>query len=126
MWALFGALLAIVIKLVRPEDFHQGESVLGVALVFGIVGFLSGAVFALVFAIAERRRTIGDLSVGRAAGWGALASSALPLLSTMDNGMIVIFAPLGALFAASSVALAKREARLELARGDLGSFEHLN
>ena len=123
LWALFGFLFALMVRIVSDEPFGPGENELTAAIVFGIVGFLSGSLFALVMAIAERRRTLSELSVGRAAGWGALASAALPLLTTIDNGMLVIFAPLGAVFAATSVALAKREARRELAAGDIGFIE---
>lgn len=118
MWAVVGLLIGVGMRLARPQDLGPGEHPITIAVVFGVVGLLSGAIFAIVMAIAERRRTLGELSVPRAAGWGALASVLLPLLTSMDNGMIVIFAPLGAMVAATSVALAKRHARRELAAGD--------
>lgn len=126
MWAFLGALLAFAIRLFRPGGLAPGENEISFAIVFAIVGFVSGALFALVLALAERRRTLGDLSLRRAALWGAVGSAALPLLTAMPNGTVIIFAPLGALFAASSVALAKREARRELAaNGDFGLIEPL-
>lgn len=125
LWAIFGFLFGILLRIVRPHGFNPGENELVISIVFGVVGFLSGVAFSLVMAIAERRRTLDQLSVARAAGWGAIASAALPLLTSIPNGTIVIFAPLGALFAATSVALAKRDARRELAAGRGGLFDQL-
>ena len=126
LWAVVGFVFGILFRLFSDVGFRPGENELVVAIVFGIVGLLSGVAFSTVMAIAERRRTLDQLSVLRAAGWGALASGILPLITSIPNGMIVIFAPLGALFAATSVALAKREARRELAAGGGGLFDRLD
>jgi hypothetical protein len=42
-------------------------------------GAVSGAAFALVLALAERRRTIDNLATGRIALWGALGAASLPV-----------------------------------------------
>ena len=78
-----------------------------------MAGFLCGAAFSFLFALAERRRAVDDLSVLRAALWGGLGAAALPFLTTMNDSMAILFAPLGAAFAAGAVALAKQGARRE-------------
>jgi hypothetical protein len=77
------------------------------------VGFISGAAFALIFSSAERRKSIRELSAGRAALWGALGGAALPLLTSMPDATAFNTVPLGVLFAASTVAIARRAALRE-------------
>jgi hypothetical protein len=110
-WALFGALLTLILRVLRPEDVDPGENELVAAAVFGMAGFLCGAAFGLLLAVAERRRAVADLSVPRAAVWGAVGAAAMPLLTAMPDGMAILFAPLGGVFAAGAVALAKQAAR---------------
>ncbi len=112
-WTVVGTLLGLVIRVTRPDDFHPGESVAGIAGLFALVGFISGAAFALFFSLAERRRSVRDLSVVRSGLWGALGGAALPLLTTMNDDMTILLAPIGAVFAAGTVALARRAARRE-------------
>src|SRR4030095_13985017 len=57
-WALLGALLTAVLRVLRPEDVDPGENELIAAAVFGMAGFLCGAAFGVVLAIAERRRAL--------------------------------------------------------------------
>ncbi|MGH7553894.1 MAG: hypothetical protein ACREMQ_12790, partial [Longimicrobiales bacterium] len=83
------------------------------ALMVSTVGFISGSAFALIFSSAERRKSIRDLSVLRSAFWGALGGAALPLLTTMNDSILVNTMPLGAIFAASTVAIARRAALRE-------------
>src|SRR5204863_9308503 len=49
-------------------------------LVFGwtLLGAVSGGVFAIVLMIAERRRSLAELSFTRTALWGAVGSLSLP------------------------------------------------
>jgi hypothetical protein len=49
-------------------------------LIFSIWGAVSGAVFALALALAERKRSVSDLSMRRVATWGALGGVTLPLI----------------------------------------------
>ena len=49
----------------------------------------------------------------RAALWGALGGAALPLLTTMNDSVLVNTIPLGAIFAASTVAIVRRAALRE-------------
>jgi hypothetical protein len=78
-----------------------------------MAGILCGTAFSLLFALAERRRAVDDLSVLRAAVWGGVGAAALPFLATMNDSMAILVAPLGAAFAAGAVALAKQAARRE-------------
>lgn len=74
----------------------------------GFVGLVSGVCFGLLLSFAESRRTIVDLSLIRVAIWGILGSAALPLLTGMQNHLILFTCPLGAAFAAATVAIARR------------------
>jgi membrane associated rhomboid family serine protease len=112
-WTLVGTLLGLVIRVIRPQDFDPGESVAGIAGLFAVVGFISGAAFALFFSLAERRRSLRDLSIVRSGVWGALGGAALPLFTTMNDDMAILLAPIGAVFATVTVALARRAARRE-------------
>ena len=112
-WGLVGGLLTAILRIFRPGDFDAGENELVAAALFAMAGFLCGSAFSLLFALAERRRAVDDLSVVRAAVWGGVGAAALPFLTTMDDRMAILFAPLGALFAAGAVALAKQSARRE-------------
>jgi len=113
-WTLLGAMLTLVLRALRPEDVDPGENELIAAAVFGMAGFLCGAAFGVVLAMAERRRALDDLSVLRAAVWGAVGAAAMPLLTGMPDGMAILFAPLGGVFAAGAVALAKQAARRDV------------
>ena len=112
-WGLVGALLTAVVRIFRPGDFDAGENELVAAALFAMAGFLCGSAFSLLFALAERRRAVADLSVRRASVWGGLGAGALPFLTTMTDSMAILFAPLGAAFAAGAVALAKQAVRRE-------------
>src|SRR5262245_5261913 len=90
------------------------------AFVFwALLGFVSGAVFAILLARLERRRSVDDLAVGRVAAWGALGGASLPLLAIAIGALTgnipsdwfsapVISGVLGAMCAAASLRLAKR------------------
>jgi hypothetical protein len=112
-WGLVGGLLTAILRIFRPGDFDAGENELVAAALFAMAGFLCGTAFSLLFALAERRRAVDDLSVLRSAVWGGLGAAALPFLTSMNDSMAVLCAPLGAAFAAGAVALAKQGARRE-------------
>lgn len=57
-----------------------------------------------------RRRTLHQLSLWRVALWGLLGGVAIPLLMGTDGSMGWISGPMGAAFAAASVAAARRRA----------------
>lgn len=107
-WALVMFIIGTIIGVVDPDSIDAGEEPWRIASIVGFVGFLSGTAFAAIFAGAERKKSIRDLSVLRSAIWGALGGAALPLLTSMNDSVLVNTMPLGALFAASTVAIARR------------------
>ena len=110
LWAAIGLVLGVTVGVVRPEVIGPGEGPGKVAAVLGFVGFLSGLGFAGLFSLAERRRTIQELSLGRVALWGLLGAAAIPLLTGADASVGFITGPMGAVFAATFVATARRGA----------------
>ena len=112
-WAILMFIIGNIIGLIDPTQIDEGEEPWRLALMVGTVGLISGSVFALIFSSAERRKRIRDLSVLRASFWGALGGAALPLLTTMNDTVLFNTVPLGALFAASTVAIARRAALRE-------------
>jgi hypothetical protein len=111
-WAAIAMAIGLVVGWLDPDSIDPGEGPLRIGSILGLVGFVSGVGFGLVLAVAERRRQLADLSVIRAALWGALGAAALPLLTSMENSTLLNVCPLGALFGAASVALARRGERL--------------
>ena len=108
--ATIGLVLGLVVGVVSPDQIDPGEGPGKVAAVLGLVGFLSGLGFAGLFFVAERRRTIHELSLGRVALWGLLGAAAIPLLTGADPSVGLITGPMGALFATTSVVTARRGA----------------
>lgn len=51
--------------------------------VWTLLGASSGAIFALLLATLERRRTLDQLSARRLATWGAVAGAALPVVVSL-------------------------------------------
>ena len=112
-WAVVMFIIGTIIGIVDPDAIDPGEEPWRLGAVVGFVGFLSGAAFAAIFASAERRRKIQELSAARAAVWGALGGAVLPLLTSMNDSVLWNTMPLGAIFAASTVAIARRAALRE-------------
>lgn len=53
---------------------------------------------------------VTEISLWRAAVWGAIGASILPLISPINNSVLTNTIPIGALFAVATVAVAKRGA----------------
>ena len=103
-----------------------GSFVLGQLLFFGVYGGISGAIFALLLALAERRRTLEQLSMARVTTWGVLGGAVLPAFGIATIGvnggfrgappmvgwvlvsMLVASALLGGLCASGTLALGRR------------------
>lgn len=107
-WALVFAGLAIGVGIFDPASVDPGESPLRIAGIGAVFGFVSGLGFAAVLSLAEGRKVLRKLSVGRAAMWGAIGTSAFPLLTGVNDSMVFLVCPIGAALAAGSVALARR------------------
>ena len=95
-----------------------------------LVGALAGAGFATALTMAERRRRLEQLTLGRVAAWGALgavvsAAVATPVLLLATGGALQLLpflaavGGLGAGSAAGTVAVAQRaDVRERLGRGE--------
>ena len=125
LWGVLMALVGVGIGIFDPDSIDPGESVLVVGALMGLVGFVSGVLFGLLLAFAERRKTLRDLSLARVALWGALAAAVPPLLTGAAASMAFILCPLGAAFAAGSIALARRGEPRDEERLTAGSSELL-
>jgi hypothetical protein len=69
---------------------------------------VSGVGFATLLSLTEGRKSVGELSLARAALWGFLGAAAIPGLTGADASMGLISGSLGALFATGSIAAARR------------------
>ena len=107
-WAAIFAAIVTVVGFLDPNSIDPGEGPVRVAMIGAVYGLVSGAVVAVLFAVAERRKTLRDLSLGRAALWGAIGTAVFPLLTQVSDGMVLILCPIGAALAAGSVAIARR------------------
>ena len=125
LWGLLMFITGVIIGIVDPDSIDPGESPLLFGAILGGMGLVSGALFGLLFSVAERRKKIRELSVLRAAGLGAVAAAAPLLLTPAPDGMVVILCPLGAAFAAGSIALARRADRRVLEPLTLGDSQLL-
>ena len=112
-WAIVIFIIGSIIGIVDPDSIDAGEEPWRLAMLVGSVGFISGSLFGLIFSRAERRKSIKELSVSRATLWGALGGAILPLLTTMNDHTLFNTVPLGAAFAAATVAIARRSALRE-------------
>ena len=110
MWGAVFAAIGLAVGLIDPDSIDPGEGPLRIAWIGGVYGVISGAVFSLLLSITERRRAITELSVGRAALLGIVGTAVFPLLTPVDDGMLLILCPIGAVLAAGSIGLAKRAA----------------
>jgi hypothetical protein len=111
IWAIFGLSIGFAVLYFDPASIDQGEDPVSMARLLATVGFICGTIFSGVFAFAERNTALRDMSLWRAAFWGALGGIALPLLTTMNDQVIFNTAPLGAMSATLLVAMARRAER---------------
>lgn len=121
VWALAGAATGAFETLVldRAPPGLGPRIILASTISWASYGFVLGCLFAIVLAIAERRRTLEQLATWRLAVWGGLAGIVLPLAFftglwafeglTVSNGFSATFlsAALGAGCAAGSLAIAR-------------------
>jgi len=100
-----------------------------IALSNSVGGFIAGAAFATILSIAERKRTLGDLSLKRVALWGAaggLLVTSIPL--AFGAPVAFLLAPLlinggiGATLATGSVVMARRADQRRLDPGAADSL----
>jgi hypothetical protein len=118
IWAVPWAIVAVLIGLVVDPDESMDEMwwVIG-----AYPGFLGGVLFSVVLAVAERHRSLSELSVRRFGAWGALAGLVIGVLpfilgtpsadidvARLATVVIGSFTLMSAVSAAGSLALARR------------------
>ena len=108
LWVIIGVIVGTTIYLIDPADIEPGEGPAKALPILAAVGLLSGFGFATLLSLAEGRRSLRDLSMVRVAVWGALGSAAIPFVMGADASMGWLTGSLGAIFAAGSLALARR------------------
>lgn len=81
----------------------------------GLVGLLSGLAFGVLLSVAERGKTVLELTLTRATVWGVLGSAIYPLLTGRAD-QVVLTSALGALFATWVVGSARKGVRSGSAR----------
>jgi len=118
LWLAIGVLLWAAFRIFRPDDIGADEGLRVVLPILGLAGLLSGLGFATLLTLAERRRTLRDLSLRRIAIWGFLGSAAIPTLLGAPPGEGWLTGVLGATFAAISVAVARRGGVREVVAAD--------
>ena len=102
-------------------------------LVFGVLGFVAGFTFFGLLVLFERRRELGQMTLSRFAGWGAvsgvLLSAVFTRAASLRSGDVLVIAPIFAVACAAcasgSLALARRAEMRELpdtARGSQASL----
>jgi hypothetical protein len=124
LWAVPWAIVAVLIGWVVDPNEAMDEMwwVIG-----AYPGFLGGVLFSIVLSIAERHRSLGELSLRRFAAWGAAAGLVIGVLPFMLGtpsaaidvarlATVVIgsFTLMSAASAAGSLALARRGEAREL------------
>ena len=127
LWAGIGAGIGVIIGILRPEVWQWTNPIFEWAVGMGLYGVVSGIGFGTLLTLREGRKTLSDLSLRRAALWGMLGGAIVPLLfgaagmfpagtTLLDVvGAIGVTGLLGATFAPTSVAIAKRA---ELSAGE--------
>jgi hypothetical protein len=107
-WAVIGAAVGFVMRITVPGSVDQGENELIAGAMIGFVGLVSGIGFGILLSFLENRKAILDLSLARVAMWGILGSAALPLLTGMQDKLVLLTCPLGGAFAIASLSIARR------------------
>lgn len=88
LWLAFWLGVAIVIGMLSPESIDPGEPT-GLIAIFGVMGLLSGLVFAGLAFVGAPAATATELSPSRAAGLGVLATAIVQVgyLGHGDQGL---------------------------------------
>jgi hypothetical protein len=108
VWGVAFAVLGLIAATVHPQDLDPGE---GPAVIVGtglLVGFMSGVVYGLILAGAEKCRVLADLSPVSSAVWGSLAAATPAFVTPAHPSMLLILCPLGALWASAALMIVRR------------------
>jgi len=99
--------MAAVVGVLRPQDIDPGEGPAVISSTGLGVGFLSGALFDALASLVRPHGPRRALPRWGAAAAGALAASAWPLLTRVDDRMVMLLCPLGAVCAIVTSAIAR-------------------
>lgn len=102
-WAPVGALTGWVTGVLL--GFPLGVVVANYAVMFGVLGFIGGAIFSTVLGLAEGRRSFDQLSLPRFVAWGALGGLLLGGLAVTAGLLGAGLTTLGAVIAGTSTLL---------------------
>src|SRR6185503_14233221 len=69
------ATVALIVGVLDPDSIDPGETLLRIAGIGAILGFVSGVVFSALLAVVERGKELHELSVVRAAICGTVATA---------------------------------------------------
>jgi hypothetical protein len=120
LWSAIGAAIGVVIGIVRPEAWDLANPVVEWTVGMGLYGLASGVGFGTILSLRERRRSVLDISLRRAALWGIAGAATAPVLfgalgtfevgtTTMEVvGAILVTGALGGAFAPVAIAIARR------------------
>ena len=108
IWGAIGASLSIVIGIVDPPAIGPGEGPADLARIVGSVGVLAGVTFALLLTVGERRTAVADVSVLRAASWGALAGAAVGFFAGVHVANAGLFGVISGMLHGSLARAARR------------------
>ena len=111
LWAIAGVIITLIVSVVDPPSIDAGEGPADIAWILGPVGMGTGLLFGLLVALVERGRAVRDIPLIRAALWGLVAGAIVPLVTPLNDVVVFNTAPLGAIVAVISVALARGASR---------------
>jgi hypothetical protein len=87
-WAVGGLMIGVLSNLIPVLPWHLFFDIFDAPLpALAVPGFIAGALFSLVLAIAARRRRFDELSIPRFAAWGAVGGALLSLVPAAMVGV---------------------------------------
>jgi hypothetical protein len=114
LWLLLGLLMSVVIGIFDPDSIDDGDAQ-GMVMIFSLMGFLSGVLFAMATWLARLPSAPSALPVSHTAVWGVLATAIVQVafIGHGDAGlaanvkMALLFCVFGGLIAISWLAIAR-------------------
>jgi hypothetical protein len=101
---MFGALVLVLELLLGPNAEPSLPFMMWIA---GQVGLVSGAFFGVLLALAENGKPVEQLSLPRAALWGALSAAVFPVMTGRAD-QVFWTCTFGVIVAVAMVAMARR------------------